>query len=270
MNHETGKSFKLDAEDMSKMQDMVAEALDMERGQKKAETGLDHLERNDFIIQKQENEKKRLEAEKRRILEEKDEAETQTLMAMEEKDEAEKEAQIAKSELTRIESEASIKRTEIDNLEHSIDIKNRKVEQLTKDANEQRRNLFNLNNRKDWTVQALYAVSTYLIAIDDSIKHCVKAIMDYAYSGSGGRGGHHGDIFYDEESSTIKRVMKTMSQIANVTMQTIGDWLVWIANVVGHFNDRELHRAETEVKDIADGNYDGRIQKFENGNGLSR
>ena len=94
--------------------------------------------------------------------------------------------------------------------------------------------------------------------------------MDYAYSGSGCRGDHHGDIFYDEESSAIKKVMKTMSQITNVAMQKIVDWLVWIANIVGNFNDRELHRAETEVKDIADGYYDGRIQKFENGNGLSR
>jgi|GEM_PF-3195197 len=34
MNHETGKSFKLNADDMSMMQDMVAEALDMERGRK--------------------------------------------------------------------------------------------------------------------------------------------------------------------------------------------------------------------------------------------
>ena len=270
MNHETGKSFKLDAEDMSVMQDMVAEALDMERGQKKAETGLDHLERNDFIIQKQENEKKRLEAEKRRILEEKDEAETQTLMALEEKDEAEKKVQKAKSELSRIESEASTKKTEIGHLDQSIDIKNRKVEQLRKEANEQRRNLFNFDNRKDWKVRALYALSTYLIIIDDTIKYCVNAIMDYAYSGSLCRGGNHGDIFYDEESSAIKNVMKTMSQIANVTMQFIGDWLVWIANVVGNFSDWELHRAETEVKEIADGYYDGRIQKFENGSGLSR
>jgi len=58
MDWKTGKSIKLNADDMSTMQDTVAEALDMERGQKKSETGLDHLERNDFILQKQEEEKK--------------------------------------------------------------------------------------------------------------------------------------------------------------------------------------------------------------------
>ena len=63
MDHVTGKSYKLNAKDMSAMQDLVAEVLDMERGQKKSETGLDHLERNDFIIQKQESKKKQLQKE---------------------------------------------------------------------------------------------------------------------------------------------------------------------------------------------------------------
>ena len=63
MDHVTGKSYKLDAKDMSAMQDLVAGVLDMERGQKKSETGLDHLERNDFIIQKQESKKKQLQKE---------------------------------------------------------------------------------------------------------------------------------------------------------------------------------------------------------------
>lgn len=53
MNHETGKSCKLGREDMSRMQDMVAESLEMERGTRKEETGKEHLERTDFIIAKQ-------------------------------------------------------------------------------------------------------------------------------------------------------------------------------------------------------------------------
>ena len=68
MDHVTGKSYKLNAEDMSVMQDMVAEVLNMERGQKKSETGLDHLERNDYIIQKQECKKKQLQKETEKII----------------------------------------------------------------------------------------------------------------------------------------------------------------------------------------------------------
>ena len=71
MNHETGKSFKLDKKDMEQLQDMAAETLEMERGQRKAETGREHLERNDLIIQKQEEKKqknqKELEAQKSEI-----------------------------------------------------------------------------------------------------------------------------------------------------------------------------------------------------------
>ena len=77
MDHDTGKSFKLNAEDMSAIQDLVAETLDMQRGQKKSETGIDHLERNDFIIQKQENKKKQLQEEAKKIIAEKEEAETE-------------------------------------------------------------------------------------------------------------------------------------------------------------------------------------------------
>ena len=64
MNHETGKSCKLGKEDMSMMQDMVAEALGMERGKPKAETGKGHLERADFIIAKQKQEAEQAKAER--------------------------------------------------------------------------------------------------------------------------------------------------------------------------------------------------------------
>ena len=54
INPFTGKSYKLSKADMSKMQDLLAEILKMQRGQKKSETGLEHLERNEFIQKKQE------------------------------------------------------------------------------------------------------------------------------------------------------------------------------------------------------------------------
>lgn len=56
MNHETGKSYKLDNEDISLVQDMAAEALGMERGVSKLEIGKQHLERNDYIVAKQKRE----------------------------------------------------------------------------------------------------------------------------------------------------------------------------------------------------------------------
>ena len=65
MNHETGKSCKLNDEDMTQMQTLVSEILSMERGQSKAETGKEHLERNDFILEKQKSELRNLDAVRR-------------------------------------------------------------------------------------------------------------------------------------------------------------------------------------------------------------
>ena len=159
MDHSTGKSIKLDANDMSAMQDMVAEALNMERGQKKAETGLDHLERNDFILQKQEKEKKRLEEEKRKIQSERDVAKNQARQATEEKTKAEKKAQEAKEEakkavaekndaeqktkdaktaLASAESMITEKQSEIDRLEQRINIEQAALEGLQSEVEEKR------------------------------------------------------------------------------------------------------------------------------------
>ena len=65
MNHETGKSRKLNDEDMAAMQTLASNILLMERGQAKAVTGKEHLERNDFIIEKQKAELQRIEETKR-------------------------------------------------------------------------------------------------------------------------------------------------------------------------------------------------------------
>ena len=65
MNHDTGKSRKLNDEDMAAMQTLASDILMMERGQSKNVTGKEHLERNDFIIEKQKAELQRIEAAKR-------------------------------------------------------------------------------------------------------------------------------------------------------------------------------------------------------------
>ena len=65
MNHDTGKSRKLNDGDMTEMQSLASDILLMERGQSKAVTGKEHLERNDFIIEKQKAELQRMDAAKR-------------------------------------------------------------------------------------------------------------------------------------------------------------------------------------------------------------
>jgi len=65
MNHDTGKSQKLNDDDMMEMQTLASDILSMQRGQSKSETGKEHLERNDFIIEKQRAELQRMDAAKR-------------------------------------------------------------------------------------------------------------------------------------------------------------------------------------------------------------
>ena len=62
MNYDTGKSRRLNDEDMTEMQNLASDILLMERGQSKAVTSKKHLERNDFIIEKQKEEMKRHDA----------------------------------------------------------------------------------------------------------------------------------------------------------------------------------------------------------------
>ena len=279
MDHSTGKSIKLNADDMSEMQDMVAEALDMERGQKKSETGLDHLEREQFIKLKLEKEKKQLEEEKRKAQSEKDKAEKKAQEAKEEakkavaeKDEAEKKAQKAKTALSSAESKITEKQIEIDRLKQRIDIEQVALEGLQSEVEEKRREKDSINTSDEWMNPALRAVSGYLFNTDKVIKFAVETIQDYAYSGTGGRGGNHGDCFYDNEAFVIKKLMTGLAAIAKTTFQVIGNWLVYVASKIAKFNDWELRRAERGVKSIADGEYDWRIDRFERrqGGGISR
>ena len=50
---------------MMEMQTLASEILEMERGQSKAETGKEHFERNDFILERQKSELRNLDAVRR-------------------------------------------------------------------------------------------------------------------------------------------------------------------------------------------------------------
>ena len=282
MDWTTGKSIKLNADDMSEMQDMVAEALDMERGQKKSETGLDHLERNDFILQKQEKEKKRLEEEKRKAQSEKakaenkaNEAKEQARKANEDKEQAEKKAQEAKTTLTSTESKITEKQTEIDELGKRIASKEAVLDRLITGTRDLRFAKYSDKSAGSdgWKDSLLVGFSNQMIAAEKStIPYCIHAIQDYAYSGFMCRGGgKHDCFFWPEEAHAIKKVMTSFAEAFKTTLHAIGSWLVWMANKLSNFSDRELYHADNEVKQIADGYYDGEIRKVENGyGGMSR
>ena len=130
MNHSTGKSYKLNADDMSEMQDMVAETLAMERGRKKSETGVDHLERNDFILQKQREEQERLQEETEKALAKKKAAETQAAEAEKQKAAAEQQTAAAKEEKAQAEQQAATAKEQLDKIEEQTKAKEDAIAEL--------------------------------------------------------------------------------------------------------------------------------------------
>ncbi len=102
MNHDTGKSCKLDGKDMGDMQTLLAECLEMERGTSKEITGKKHLERTDYIIAKQKQEAERAKAEKEAAIADRKKAEAEREKTVEAIGEA-------KSKIERLDEETRIK-----------------------------------------------------------------------------------------------------------------------------------------------------------------
>lgn len=289
MDHSTGKSFKLNKDDMSEMQDMVAETLAMERGKKKSETGAEHLERNDYILQKQKEKEQRLREETEKALEQKMAAETQaaaaeaekakaeqqTAAAREETAKAEKETKAAVENLTKIQETAKDQQGKLlllseqindmqqrsETLDSDIEAKEERVGKLDNQLEELENELNNLSSKEPWQQNIFHSLTYLLYKTNPTMQSCIKAIQDFAFSGTGCRGGKHGDIFWDEESSTIKSFMEYYNKATKVPFVHVGKYLVWLADQISHFNKLEKRRASREVNDVAEGRYDWRIQR---------
>ena len=236
---------------------MAAETLEMELGKRKSETGLDHLERNDFILKKQKGEQQRIQAEIARKKQEHNQ------LAVANRSKSEK--------LERIEWSIGIKEKEAEILDNDIEKRRDKLENLTSMAKEEVSQIYELRNREDWQDPMFYGMATYIYAVNDELRFCADAVIDFAKSGFGGRGGRHGDILWDNESTAIKHFLTEFARLAQTAIEKVAQWFVWICKQVGQLNDCELRRADSEIKDLVDGRYDGRIRRFENRyGGLSR
>lgn len=313
MNHETGKSYKLNGNDCRQIQDMVAESLGMERGKSKEETGAEHLKRNEYILQKQKKELSELKEQtkemrddlqtaidERNLLRAENEYARETLQDLRQEaadeqqrlsDEYEEKRKALDDSLVEKRNEGNRlnmsnklrakRNAELDNeitqktvqstrLDHEITSKSNKVEELNSQIGQAIEEKYEIRDHSDWQEPMFTGMGKYLYAVDEMVKFCVDAIIDFAKSGSGCRGGNHGVYFYDEESSAIKALMLKFAKLAAVSIEHVAQWLVWLAKELGQLTNMELHRADTEVKDIVDGKYDWRIERYENHNGLSR
>jgi hypothetical protein len=114
INHKTGKSWKLNQTDMRELQTIAAETLQMERGKSKSETGKEHLERNDFIIEKQKREAEL--------------AEIRLHEAEVESEKVEAKVEQAKAEAESIDTQISAKQDEVKLLNTELDAKKKAKE----------------------------------------------------------------------------------------------------------------------------------------------
>ena len=114
MNHETGKSYKLGKKDMEELQDLAAETLEMERGRRKADTGAEHLERNDYILQKQEKELEQLKEQKEELTSEKETVVEEIRTAYDEQALAKAEVGLVQESLADIRRESAEEKQRLD------------------------------------------------------------------------------------------------------------------------------------------------------------
>ena len=134
MDHETGKSFKLTPIDCSKIQDFAAEALGMARGVPKSQSGREHLERNDYILNKQKG-----EIEKLQMITDGLDAE------IEKKTEA----------VTNLDSAAETRKSEIADLEHVAENHREEIEKLHGVAESKRGEIAELEQKRDAKKKAI-------------------------------------------------------------------------------------------------------------------
>ena len=171
---------------------------------------------------------------------------------------------------SELDDEIAKKTAQTTQLDDKITAKNNKITELNTQTSKAIEEMYERKNLSDWQEPMFTGMSKYLYAVDEMVKFCVDAVIDFAKSGSGCCGGNHGSYFYDEESSAIKALMFRFTKLAGTSIEHVAQWLVWLTKELGQLTNTELHRADTEVRDVVDGKYDWRIEKYDNRNGLSR
>lgn len=296
MDHETGKSIKVSPDEMSMLQDLLAESLGMERGQKKEITGKEHLNRNDFILAKQESkiaeDKAKVEllsseiitkeAEIRKLDKENNDSIKQGIANLfgkgkyaavqKRNDELEKSVPLEKERLKQqfdsklasaINEKTKTFNEEKKNLERTISAlqqnNNSLSLQLESVKAENKIQIKDLEKRICWRDAVMVSIAKIYYKTNEIFKKAIDAIIDFARSGFGNN-GKHGDIFYNDEVIAIKSIMDNYAKTTKGKV-FVGNWLTNFAELQGNLDDRECERASNEVDDIANGLYDWRIQK---------
>ncbi len=333
MNHATWKTQKCNEDDMSRMQTILAECLNMERGKSKEETQREHLERNEFIIAKLEHKAATAKKELDDAVSRRDEAIETTTALVRQQLQLETENVARQEQVTLLDEEIATKRKKAEKADKVVmgaikeGIANvlgfgkfqetaRENEKLKatqaereavlkkqyeseallaiekeKDKHASKYNILvdkynqllrrnkevigiarELNAMLDderiahkksveWKDALLELFAERMMRIYEQFKQAIRIIIDFAKSKF--------NLFDGKEAGIIRN---TIDQLADTPKdrENIAIWLIDIAkNENGEPFSKERHRQTlNEVMDIANGNYDVRIER--NGRGASK
>lgn len=340
MNHDTGKSCKLGEKDMSEMQTILADCLEMQRGISKEITGKEHLERNDYIVAKQKREAEQAKAEKEAALAAKEKAEAERITIEGENKEkeqyglsldneiADKEKQLKDERKAKmdsildsvgsivgvgksaaVEKENAKLKAENERIRKAFPnaVKN-KVEELTKvlasekqEAETERDRALALNRSltmerdkavrqlqeqkdgeqqrisqavleategKDKTIRLLQGalknskrilnlIADMLYHASEAFKRAVMAIIHFGTE-------QHKSVFTPSEAADIKSVMQEYGETPE-QQKAVGVWLCDYAEHRQPFDEIKHHHTLNEIGDVAEGAYDWKIERGQNG-----
>ncbi len=251
MNHSTGKSYKLNADDMSEMQDMVAETLAMERGKKKSETGVDHLERNDFILQKQREEQEWLQEETEKAQAKKKAAETQAAAAKEQLDKIEEQTKAKKNAIAELDERITNKTKKDNTLAAGLIQKTHQDKVLTTEIQSKRRSVRSLDRE-------IENKSGILDGLDEEIseKEETKSGLDAAIATKKERVGEL-DADIEEKNKRVGKLDEEIKKlfIAHQNIQLLGgDWkdkLLRSLALILYNSDERLRACVKIIQDFA-------------------
>ena len=340
MNHDTGKSCKLDKKAMSEMQTVLAACLEMERGTSKEVTGKEHLERTDFIIAKQKQEAEQAKAARQAAIAAKEEAEAELIFVEGENktkeqyrqsldsEIAEKEKQLkeerkakvdsildsfgslvgvgksatvekensrlkaenermkkafAKAVKDKAEERTRILNAEKQNAETECDralVQNRSlaierdkaVRQLQKHKEGEQQRISQAVNQataeKDKTIRLLQSAlkanrhilslfADMLYKANEVFRRAIDAIIHFGTE-------QHKSVFSPSEAADIKNVMQEYGETTE-QRNMVGAWLCDYAESRQPFDEIKHRHTLKEVGDVAEGLYDWKIERGQNG-----
>ena len=128
----------------------------------------------------------------------------------------------------RLDLDIRTKTNRSQSLDCTIEAKKQEVGKLSAKADEKLRDFSTIKERGNWQDPMFFAISAYIYRIDEGLQ------------------------FFALQSGIAERCIKAIQDYA-------------YSGFGGRGNANELRRADHEVHDIADGRYDGRIQKYQQG-----